>query len=239
MDAWHLLSHQAEEWGIPVDPASLDGFRRLYELLLEGNKKANLTRITDEREAIVKHFLDSISVLRAIPDRASALRFIDVGAGPGFPGLPLLVMQRHWQGTMLEATRKKVDFMHEAIQALGLNGTALHGRAEEVGQDPAHRAGYDLVFARAVAELNVLCELCLPFLKPGGRFIAMKGASADAEVEGARKALHVLGGSIREIVRFSLPEGFGERALVVVEKVGPTPKGYPRRAGQPSAKPLC
>lgn len=239
MDAWHLLSHQAEEWGIPVDPASLDGFRRLYELLLEGNKKANLTRITDEREAIVKHFLDSISVLRAIPDRASALRFIDVGAGPGFPGLPLLVMQRHWQGTMLEATRKKVDFMHEAIQALGLNGTALHGRAEEVGQDPAHRAGYDLVFARAVAELNVLCELCLPFLKPGGRFIAMKGASADAEVAGAQKALHVLGGSIREIVRFSLPEGFGERALVVVEKVGPTPKGYPRRAGQPSAKPLC
>lgn len=239
MDAWQLLSQQAAEWGLPVDPATLDDFQRLYALLLEGNRRANLTRITDEREAIVKHFLDSISVLRAVPDRAAPLRFIDVGAGPGFPGLPLLVMQRHWQGTMLEATRKKVDFMAEAIQALGLNGTAIHGRAEELGQDPAHRAAYDLVFARAVAELNVLCELCLPFLKPGGRFIAMKGASVDAEVAGAQRALKVLGGSIREIVRFALPEGFGERALVVVEKVAPTPKTYPRRAGQPSAKPLC
>ncbi len=239
MDPWQLLSHHASDWGIPVDPATLDGFRRLYDLLLEGNRRANLTRITDEREAVVKHFLDSISVLRAVPDRQAPFRFIDVGAGPGFPGLPLLVMQRHWSGTMLEATRKKVDFMNEAIQALGLSGTALHGRAEEFGQDPAHRGAYDLVFARAVAELNVLSELCLPFLKPGGRFIAMKGANVDAEVAGAQKALKVLGGSIREIERFALPEGFGERALVVVEKVGPTPKGYPRRAGQPSAKPLC
>ncbi|HEY9856635.1 MAG TPA: 16S rRNA (guanine(527)-N(7))-methyltransferase RsmG [Stenomitos sp.] len=241
MDAWQLLSQQAAEWGLTVDAPTLDGFRRLYDLLLEGNKRANLTRITDEREAVVKHFLDSVAVLRGLSpeERDRPLRFIDVGTGPGFPGLPLLVMQRHWQGTLLEATRKKVDFMTEAIQALGLNGTALHGRAEEAGQDPARRGAYDLVLARAVAELNVLCELCLPFARPGGTFIAMKGANVDAEVAGAKKALHVLGGSIREIVRFSLPEGFGERALVVIEKVGPTPKAYPRRTGQPSAKPLC
>lgn len=241
MDAWHLLSREAAEWGLEVPPATTERFKRLYELLLEGNARANLTRITDEREAVVKHFLDSISVLRGLDAarRARPLRFIDVGAGPGFPGLPLLVMQPHWAGTMLEATRKKVDFMAQAIAELGLNGVALHGRAEELGQDPAHRGGYDLALARAVAELNVLLELCLPFVRPGGCFIAMKGASVDAEVEGAKKALSVLGGSIREIVRFSLPEGFGERALVVVEKVGPTPGAYPRRSGQPAARPLC
>lgn len=239
MDAWQLLVRDAAAWGLTVDPERLEAFKRLYDLVLEGNRRANLTRITDEGEAVIKHFLDSISVLRAVPDRDRPLRFIDVGAGAGFPGLPLLLMQPDWDGTMLEATRKKVDFMHEAIQALGLKGTAVHGRAEDLGQDPAHREGYDLALARAVAELNVLAELCLPFVRVGGSFIAMKGSTVDAEVHGAEKALRVLGGSVKEIVRFALPEGFGERSLVVVEKVAPTPQGYPRRAGQPSAKPLC
>ncbi|MNX78820.1 Ribosomal RNA small subunit methyltransferase G [compost metagenome] len=144
-----------------------------------------------------------------------------------------------WSGTQLEATRKKVDFMSEAIEALGLSGRALHGRAEELAQTPEHRASYDLVFGRAVAELNVLSELCLPFIKQGGRFVAMKGAGVDDEVSRAQKALKTLGGEIRQIVKFSLPEGYGERALVVVEKTMPTPKAYPRRAGQPAAKPLC
>lgn len=237
MDAWQLLKQDAAEWGLEIDPARMEAFKRLYDLLLEGNRRSNLTRITDEREAVVKHFLDSISVLQALDDRPR--RFIDVGAGAGFPGLPLLVMRPDWEGTMLEATRKKVDFMTEAIAALGLKGTAVHGRAEEIGRDPAHREVYDLALARAVAELNVLAELCLPLVKPGGLFIAMKGASVDAEVTAAEKALRVLGGSVKEIRRFALPGGFGERALVVVEKVAPTPRAYPRRPGQPASKPLC
>lgn len=241
MEPWQLLTTQAAEWGVPLAPEQAEALQRFYALLIEGNQRANLTRITDEREAVVKHFLDSLSVLRAFSDadRAAPLRFIDVGAGAGFPGIPLMILAGAWSGTQLEATRKKVDFMSEAIASLGLSGRALHGRAEELAQTPEHREQYDLVFARAVAELNVLCELCLPFLKVGGRFVAMKGSGADDEVSRAGKALHVLGGRIQEIVKFSLPEGFGDRALVVVEKTTPTPKAYPRRAGQPASKPLC
>jgi 16S rRNA (guanine527-N7)-methyltransferase len=241
MEPWHLLTTQAAEWGVPLEPAHVDALKRFYDLLIVGNQRSNLTRITDEREAVVKHFLDSLSVLRVFSaeDRRQPLRFIDVGAGAGFPGIPLMILVDAWSGTQLEATRKKVDFMNEAIEAHGLNGRALHGRAEELAQAPEHRERYDLVFARAVAELNVLSELCLPFLAPGGRFVAMKGAGADDEVARAQHALKTLGGEIRQIVKFSLPEGFGERALVVVEKTRPTPKAYPRRAGQPAAKPLC
>ncbi|MBO9541343.1 16S rRNA (guanine(527)-N(7))-methyltransferase RsmG [bacterium] len=241
MEPWQLLTTQAAEWGVPLDDAQVNALKRFYDLLIEGNRRANLTRITDEREAVVKHFLDSLSVLRAFSaeDRAASLRFIDVGAGAGFPGIPLMALAPAWSGTQLEATRKKVDFMSESIEALGLSGRALHGRAEELAQTPEHREKYDLVFGRAVAELNVLSELCLPFLKQGGRFVAMKGAGVDEEVSRAQKALKTLGGEIRQIVKFSLPEGFGERALVVVEKTMPTPKAYPRRAGQPAAKPLC
>lgn len=241
MDPWPLLQTQASDWGMPLTPAEASAMHRFYELLIEGNRRANLTRITDEQEAVVKHFLDSIAVLRALGDeeRARPLRFVDVGAGAGLPGIPLLILNPNWSGVMLEATGKKVAFMTEALATLGLNGEAIHGRAEEIGQAPDHREQYDLATARAVAELRVLCELCLPLVKVGGVFVAMKGTNADEEVARAQGALRKLGGSVRTIVRFSLPAGYGERALIVIDKQAPTAKLYPRRAGQPAAKPLC
>lgn len=241
MDSWSLMRTQLESWGLECDEERLRALRQFYELLIEGNRRANLTRITDEREAIVKHFLDSLSVLTVLEpserDRKSTL--IDIGAGAGFPAIPLLVMQPHWRGTLVDSTRKKVDFMQETMSSLGLQGTALHARAEEVGQDPAYRERFDLAVARAVAELNVLAELCLPCVRVGGSFIAMKGSAASEELKAAERAIRMLGGEIKEVRTFSLPEGYGDRALIRITKVSPTPKAYPRRVGQPSAKPLC
>lgn len=241
MDSWSLMRTQLESWGLACDEGRMRAFRQFYDLLLEGNRRANLTRITDEREAIVKHFLDSLAVLTVLDpaERERDSSFIDIGAGAGFPSIPLLIQQPHWRGTLVDSTRKKVDFMAESITTLGLQGTALHARAEEVGQDLTYRERFDIAVARAVAELNVLCELCLPCVKVGGSFIAMKGSAASEELKAAERAMRTLGGELKEVRTFSLPEGYGTRALIRITKVSPTPKAYPRRVGQPSARPLC
>jgi 16S rRNA (guanine527-N7)-methyltransferase len=240
MDAWQMMIAEARAFGLDLDPEALAKLQRYYALLIEGNRKTNLTRITDEREAVVKHFLDSLTVLSVLPRewRDQKLSFIDVGAGAGFPGIPLLIACPNWHGTLLDATGKKVAFLAESIQALGLDGLALHGRAEEVARDPAHRDRYDLAFARAVAEMSALSELCLPFVKVGGRFVAMKGLTGEAELDKARKAIRLLGGSEIAVSVLELPEGMGERRLIMVSKAAPTPKAYPRRTGMPTQKPL-
>lgn len=235
-----MMIAEARAFGLDLDPETLAKLQRYYALLIEGNRKTNLTRITDEREAVVKHFLDSLTVLSVLPRewRDQKLRFIDVGAGAGFPGIPLLIACPNWHGTLLDATGKKVAFLAESIQALGLDGLALHGRAEEVARDPAHRDRYDLAFARAVAEMSALSELCLPFVKVGGRFVAMKGLAGEAELDKARKAIRLLGGSEIAVSVLELPEDMGERRLITVSKAAPTPKAYPRRTGMPTQKPL-
>lgn len=240
MDAWQLLTSEAERFGLTLDAPTVDALRRYYALLIEGNKRTNLTRIVDEREAVVKHFLDSLTVLAAIPRALwdQPIDFIDVGAGGGFPGIPLLIARPHWRGTLMDATGKKVAFLAEALEALGLNGTALHGRAEEVARDPRHRDHYDLAVARAVAEMSALTELCLPFVKVGGHFVAMKGSSGEAELAQAEKAIRLLGGGEVSVVPLELPEGMGERRLLTVRKLTATPKAYPRRTGMPTQKPL-
>lgn len=240
MDTWQTLITEASHLGISLDDAQLAKLQRYYALLLEGNQKTNLTRITDEREAVIKHFLDSLTVLSVLPTelRNAPLRFIDVGTGGGFPGIPLLIACPHWTGTLLEATGKKVAFLAESLRDLALSGTALHGRAEEVARDPAHRDRYDLVFARAVAEMSALSELCLPFVKVGGRFVAMKGSTGEDELSRARKAIRLLGGDAVSVQALELPEGMGERRLITVTKTAPTPKAYPRRTGMPTQKPL-
>ena len=240
MDAWQLLISEADAFGLSLDPETVAKLQRYYALLIEGNKITNLTRIVDEREAVVKHFLDSLTVLSALPRELwdAPLDFIDVGAGGGFPGIPLLIVRPNWHGTLMDATGKKVAFLAESISALGLNGTALHGRAEEVARDPAHRDHYDLAVARAVAEMSALSELCLPFVKVGGRFVAMKGSSGETELDNAKKAIHLLGGADVSVRALELPEGMGERRLITIRKRTPTPKAYPRRTGMPTQKPL-
>lgn len=215
-------------------------FRRYATLLVEWNERINLTAIADEEGIVVKHFLDSLSVLPFLDLLGDAPSLIDVGTGAGFPGMALAIMRPAWHVTLLEATRKKVDFLALVADELGLpNVTPLWGRAEEQGQEPAHRERYDAAVARAVAELPVLAEFCLPFIRTGGRWVAQKGPRVDEEVQRARNAFGQLGGKLVAVESVTIPGLEGEtRTLVVVEKVRPTSATFPRAPGTPKKRPL-
>lgn len=240
-----LFTQLASSWPEVITPppteAQVAQFARYAELLAEWNERVNLTAIADPEGIVVKHFLDSLSVLAALdPISRDELRLIDVGTGAGFPGMALAIMRPRWQVTLLEATRKKVDFLALVAQELGLTNVAtLWGRAEEMGQAREQREKYDAAVARAVAELPVLAEYCLPFVQVGGRWVAQKGARVEEEVQGARNALGQLGGRLLGVEEVTVP-GLEEeaRALVIVEKVRPTPATFPRRPGTPSKRPL-
>lgn len=248
-----LLREGAKALGLYLGPQHLAAFETYYRELYAWNQRFNLTAITSYEEIQTKHFLDSLSCLlalpledgpRPLPDTVPVLRSLrplrcaDVGSGAGFPGLPLKILLPELKLTLVEATGKKVTFLRHMVQLLNLSDVqVLHARAEEVGQQPEHREGYDLVVARAVAQMPVLAEYCLPLCRVGGRFVAQKGEGAHAEVEAAHGALERLGGRLGEIKAVHLP-GLGERYLVVVEKVAQTPPEYPRRPGVPAKRPL-
>ncbi len=253
MKSMGKLEDAARQLGLYLSAEHLAAFQRYYEELVEWNQRFNLTTVTGYEEVQLRHFLDSLTCLLALPGWGqevvgSRLPFVcrpqpwlclDVGAGAGFPGLPLKIVCPELKLTLLEATRKKVEFLVHVADDLCLKDVeVLWDRAEAVGQNPHYRERYDVVVARAVAEMPVLAELCLPFCRAGGRFIAQKGPEAAAEVEAARVALERLGGAVRELKEFSLP-GRGElRTLVVIDKVAPTPAAYPRRPGIPAKRPL-
>jgi 16S rRNA (guanine527-N7)-methyltransferase len=177
MNNWIWLQEQAAAIGVTVTDDQRDMFARFHDLLVDGNTRSNLTRIVDEKDAIIKHYLDALTYLTMIPeaDQAKPLRFIDVGTGPGIPGIPLLIMRPHWTGVLLDSVGKKVAFMKETLSTLGLSGgQAVHGRAEELAQTPVYRETFDLGMARAVAALPELLELVLPFVKPQGVVVVSK-----------------------------------------------------------------
>ena len=241
MNPWEWFQQEASTLGVPVSDAQRDAFARFHALLVEANKTTNLTRILDERDAILKHYLDSLLFLRFLPadyhDRP--IRFIDVGTGPGIPGLPLLIMRPHWTGILLDSVGKKVSFMKEAAAALGLAGAQpLHGRAEDFGHDPAYRETCDLGMARAVAAMPELLELCLPFVKPGGLLVLSKGTKGPEELASAQVALKALNGRLEREERAALPDEAGERVLYVIGKQGKLAKNYPRKPGIPHRKPI-
>ena len=224
--------------GLDLSP-HLPAFSRLYGLLMEANRRVNLTALRTEEEVVVKHFLDSLTLL-ALPLWDGPWRVLDLGTGAGFPGLPLKIVRPELEITLLDATRKKVDFVAQAIEALGLKGAkALWGRAEEVARLPEHREAYHRVVARAVAPLCVLAELSLPFLALGGRMVALKGPRAEEELASLPQALALLGGRLAEVRALALPFLGEGRSLVVLEKGAPTPGRFPRRAGVPAKHPLC
>lgn len=231
-----LLVSDAEKLGISINGEQLSRFDLLSELLVEQNKTMNLTAITDPDGIAVKHFADSISVLSAaeIPQGA---RILDVGTGAGFPGIPLLIMRPDIDLTMIDSTAKKLKYVENTVNELGLIATTLHTRAEEAGQSKEYRENFDFVCSRAVAALNVLCEYCLPFVKQNGLFIAMKGAKAQEEIDAAKGAIKTLGGKIVAEKSFSLSDG-GERTLVVIKKISQVPPKYPRPSAQIAKKPL-
>ena len=220
-----------------IDNAVLSRFEKYYELLLEWNEKINLTAITDPKGVAVKHFADSLSFFNyfTLPEGASV---IDIGTGAGFPGVVLKILRPDIKLTLLDSLNKRFLFLRELMSQLGLEAQFVQGRAEEYGQNLNHRECYDFAVSRAVAQLNTLCEYCLPFVRLSGTFVAFKGGSCEEEVETARRAIQILGGQLKNVYSFELPLEGGSRSLVEIEKIQPTPDKYPRNNGRIKAKPL-
>src|SRR3989442_15025436 len=232
------LREGARAFGLALTDEQLLAFQVYQAELLAWNQKFNLTSISQPEEIVSRHFLDSLSVLQLqLP--ASNVQLLDVGAGAGFPALPLKIVRPRWAVTLLEATRKKCEFLEHVIGVLQLeDARVLWGRAEAMAQQPGEREQYDLVVARAVAELRTLAEYMLPFAKPHGLCVAWKGEQIEAELDAAKNVYGHLGGRLREVRPVQVPGIEQSRTLVVIEKVSRTPKTYPRREGVPSKRPL-
>lgn len=238
IDTKRLTEWAVSQGGISAEAAEkLDAYAAL---LVEWNQKMNLTAITDPEEMLVKHFADSLTLLPLLPE--TPCRLIDVGTGAGFPGVPLKVARPALNITLLDSLNKRLVFLEAVCAALGIETARVHARAEEGGRQAALRERFDVATARAVASLPTLCEYCLPFVKVGGVFLAMKGPDGHKEAQNAAPAMELLGGKLKEVRSVTLPpllgESAGERCVVVIEKVAPTPPRYPRQSAKIAKEPL-
>ena len=233
-----LARHAREILGIQLSSAQLSALKRYEEELIEWNQQLNLTAIDQPEKIRIKHFLDSLTCLKAMRDTPMD-SVVDVGAGAGFPGLPLKIVCPPMRLTLVESVGKKASFCQHVVDTLGLeNVTVLAERAEVVGTLPEHRERYDWALARAVAALPVLAEYLLPLVQIGGRVLAMKGESGPAEAHASERAFQLLGGHLRQLLPVTLPGVEEQRYLVVIDKVAATPDRFPRRVGIPSKRPL-
>lgn len=233
-----LRSHARALLGLDLTDSQLRQFHALTDLLLDWNQRMNLTSITDPSAIVIKHYLDSLSLARVVPCFDS-MRLIDVGAGAGFPGLPLAIVFPKLHATLLDSTQKKLRFIKRASDALGLaNVSTLHMRAEDAGRSIEHRERYDIVVARAVAKMPTLMEFTLPLARLNGQVIAMRGSEAYEETNEAATAIDQLGGELFTIEEIRLPTLDNPRYLVAIDKIRPTPRPFPRQAGLPSRQPL-
>ena len=232
----NLLQTEAAAFDVKTDETALERIDLYSEELVRVNEYLNLTAITEPTEVLYKHWLDSLTVLRYAKPKSGA-KCMDVGTGAGFPGAALLIARPDLQMTLLDSTRKKLTFIAETLDKIGLSAEILHQRAEEAGRMPAYREQFDLVTARAVAALRELCEYCLPFVKIGGTFAAMKSVRSDEEIVQAQKAMHLLGGQIESVETCTLPYA-GERTLILIKKCSQTPSKYPRPSAKIAKQPL-
>ncbi len=237
------IREAAHAIGVALDSQQAGALLRYRDLLVEANRRFNLTALTDDASILVLHFLDSLTavqVIRAIQaGHDASLDLIDVGTGGGFPGLPLKIALPELRVTLMDSTAKKVRFCADVIRALDLQGVrAIQDRAEEAGHRPEHRERYDVVIARAVAPMPTLAEYLLPLARVGGTCIAMKGSDAQAEAGRAAGAIARLGGAVSAVMPVSLPGRDDQRALIIISKLLPTPQPYPRRGGAPRKSPL-
>ena len=224
--------------GFSLTDRQKEQYERYFELLIEWNEKINLTAITDKDEVYLKHFYDSIApILQGLIEN-QPIRLLDIGAGAGFPSLPMKILFPELDVTIIDSLNKRINFLHLLAEELGLSGVHFyHGRAEDFAQDKAFRAQFDLVTARAVARMQVLSELTIPYLKVGGRLLALKASNAPEELEEAKNALNLLFSKVENNLQYELPNG-DPRYITVVEKKKETPNEYPRKAGMPNKRPL-
>lgn len=236
-----LLADGAKQWGLLLNQDQLALFRQYYRELRAWNERINLTRIVEWEAVQIQHFLDSLSCALVLPQAAQAPPYdvVDIGTGPGFPGIPLKILLPHLHLALIESVGKKTAFLAHLVRILQLPGVEiLTIRAEEAAQEAAHRERYDLALSRAVAALPTLAEYALPFVRVGGLFVAMKGQEIEEELAAAIPALDLLGGHVAETRSVQLPGLEHPRTLVVVAKAGPTPSRFPRRPGVPAKRPL-
>ncbi|ETT88526.1 16S rRNA (guanine(527)-N(7))-methyltransferase RsmG [Viridibacillus sp. FSL R5-0477] len=227
-----------KEQGIELSEGQLKQFHTYFELLVEWNEKMNLTAITDQPSVYLKHFYDSISATFYM-DFDKVQSICDVGAGAGFPSIPIKICFPHLQVTIVDSLNKRIQFLTHLSEQLNLDHVEfVHSRAEDFGQNPKYREQFDLVTARAVARLSVLSELCIPLVKTNGHFVAMKAASGDEEMKDAKKALTVLGAKLVDSYSFLLPIEDSERSIFIFNKTKNTPKKYPRKPGVPNKSPI-
>lgn len=231
------LSKKLSEHGIELSETQKEQFQTYYQLLVEWNEKMNLTSITEEHDVYLKHFYDSITP-SFYYDFDGELTICDVGAGAGFPSIPLKIIFPELKVTIVDSLNKRIQFLNHLAAELGLQDVSfVHDRAESYGKG-AYRESYDIVTARAVARLTVLSELCLPLVKKGGQFIALKSSKGEEELQEANFAINILGGNVKETFSFELPEDAGERQMIVIDKRRQTSKKYPRKPGTPNKSPL-
>lgn len=238
MEKTQILTEGCGYFGISLSQEQICQFLDYYELLIKWNEVMNLTAITELDEVMRKHFVDSLALRRGL-DVEEKERLIDVGTGAGFPGIPLKIVYPHLKVVLLDSLNKRVKFLDEVIEKLGLEGiTAVHGRAEDLGRKAEYREQFDVCVSRAVANLASLSEYCIPFTKVGGYFIPYKSGNIEEELRDGEKAVQVLGGMVEKTEKFTLPGSDIERSLVMIHKIKETGKKYPRKAGTPAKEPI-
>ena len=229
-----MILSEASALGLSVSEPALAAFGKYCDLLLEANSRINLTAVKEPDEIAVRHFADSLALL-ACCDLTSS-RVIDIGSGAGFPGLPIRICAPSMELTMLDSLAKRVDFLARVCRELDIPAECVHARAEEAARLPSRRDSYDAAVSRAVARLGELCELCMPFVKPGGVFLAMKAADADAELAEAENAVRLLGGKTERVFYYTV--GGIKRSIIIIRKISATPAAYPRRYAKIQKEPL-
>ena len=241
MEKRAYLIESFHKFGYELSERQIGQFLTYADLLVEWNEKMNLTAITEFEEIVWKHFIDSVAVYQSelITDDVFRGHLIDVGTGAGFPGIPLKIIYPNLKITLLDSLNKRISFLQEVVNACGLTDVELvHGRAEDYGKNPAYREKYDLCVSRAVANLSILSEYCIPLIRKGGLFISYKSSDMKEELNHAKKAIAVFGAEVKMTEQFTIRGSDIPRSLILIKKTGNTPKKYPRKAGTPSKSPI-
>ena len=233
---YNMLLKESNNIGIKLNNEQILKFEKYKKLLVSWNEKINLTAITDDEGIVLKHFIDCLEIVKYIDE---GKKIIDVGTGAGFPGIPLAIMNESLKVTLVDSLNKRLIFLQEVINELNLKNVELvHARAEEFGQNKKYREKFDISTSRAVANLSTLSEYLIPLVKENGKIICMKASEAEEEIEQAKKAINVLGGTIKNVETFDLPQSDIGRTIITIEKAKKTPTKYPRKAGTPSKEPI-